>query len=34
MVYRRTGLAAGTHTTRIVSRTTSVAIVDALKILN
>ncbi|HZE30281.1 MAG TPA: hypothetical protein VE198_02445 [Actinoallomurus sp.] len=31
-VYHRTGLAAGTHTIKIVNRTTSVGIVDALKI--
>ncbi|GAA2115385.1 glycosyl hydrolase family 95 catalytic domain-containing protein [Actinomadura alba] len=33
VVYRRTGLPSGSHTIRIVSRTTSVAIVDALNIL-
>jgi alpha-L-fucosidase 2 len=32
VVFHKTGLAAGTPTIRIVSRTTSVAIVDALKI--
>jgi alpha-L-fucosidase 2 len=34
VVYRRTGLPGGTHTIRIVSKTTSVAIVDALNILS
>jgi hypothetical protein len=32
VVFQKTGLAAGTHTIKIVSRTTAVAIVDALKI--
>jgi hypothetical protein len=33
VVFQKTGLTSGSHTIRIVSRTTSVAIVDALKIL-
>jgi hypothetical protein len=32
VVYQKTGLPSGTHTIKIVSRTSSVAIVDALKI--
>ncbi|MFC0506387.1 glycosyl hydrolase family 95 catalytic domain-containing protein [Micromonospora costi] len=33
VVFRRTGLTTGTHTIRIVNRTTSVGMVDALRIL-
>lgn len=33
VVYSKTGLANGTHTIRIVNRTTSVGMVDALRIL-
>ena len=33
MVYSKTGLANGTHTIRIVNKTTSVGMVDALRIL-
>jgi alpha-L-fucosidase 2 len=33
VVYEKTGLSNGTHTIKIVNKTTSVAIVDALKIL-
>ena len=33
VVYRRTGLPQGTHTIRIVSRSTSVSMVDALRVL-
>ena len=33
MVYSKTGLASGQHTIRIVNKTTSVGMVDALRIL-